>query len=127
VTLFGPTTLRSLYPASNDFRPLSEYYNSYTPESLEYWEKALERCELTCHVYQNPFGGRNIFALGSIITKSGHLRTENHASGSESTRDYSIADANEAAAIQLVPKTIITPRIIFAGKVRRVQFEVQIG
>lgn len=61
-----------------------------------------------------------MFALGSVLITSGHLRTQNGDGGSESSRDYSIIDKNETAAIHLVPNTIITLQILFAGKVRLV-------
>lgn len=102
-------------PSPQDFKPLEEYCNSNTQEALQYWTEVLEKCDATCHVYRTPFGGRDVFALGSIIVKSCHLRTTD--TGSESSRDYSIADKNEVAAIQLVPNTIPVPRIHFSGKV----------
>jgi hypothetical protein len=102
-------------PSPQDFKPLEKYCssnNSQTREALQYWTEVLEKCDSTCYVYQNPFGGRDVFALGSIIIKSCHLRS------SESSRDYSIADKNEVEAIRLVPSTVPVPRILFSGKVR---------
>lgn len=103
-------------PSPQDFNPLEEHCNSNTQEALQYWTGVVEKCDATCYVYQNPFGGRDVFALGSIIVKSCHLGTRD--AGAESSRDYSIADKNEVAAIQLVPKTVPVPRILFSGKVK---------
>ncbi|EHK44915.1 hypothetical protein TRIATDRAFT_318483 [Trichoderma atroviride IMI 206040] len=103
-------------PSPQDFKPLEEYCNSNTQEALQYWTEVLEKCDSTCYVYQNPFGGRDVFALGSIIIKSCHLGTRD--AGSESSRDYSTADKNEVAAIQLVPNTVPVPRIFFSGKLK---------
>jgi hypothetical protein len=105
------------HPVPEDFQPLEQHCNSHSPESLKYWENVLQKCDSTCYVYQNPFGGRDVFALGSVIIKSAHLRSEDRETGSEASRDYSITDANEAAAIQLVSQTITAPRILFWGKV----------
>ncbi|PON23448.1 hypothetical protein TGAM01_v207682 [Trichoderma gamsii] len=103
-------------PSPQDFKPLEEHCNSNTQEALQYWTGVIEKCDATCYVYQNPFGGRDVFALGSIIVKSCHLGTRD--AGAESSRDYSIADENEVAAIQLVPKTVPVPRILFSGKLK---------
>ncbi|KAL6907183.1 kinase-like domain-containing protein [Trichoderma evansii] len=103
-------------PSPQDFKPLEKYCNSNTQEALQYWTEVLGKCDSTCYVYQNPFGGRDVFALGRIIVKSCHLGSGDV--GSESSRDYSIADKNEVAAIQLVPNTIPVPRILFSGKLK---------
>ncbi|KAL7923757.1 kinase-like domain-containing protein [Trichoderma austrokoningii] len=103
-------------PSPQDFKPREEYCssNNNTKEALQYWTEVLNKCDSTCYVYQNPFGGRDVFALGSIIIKSCHLGDAR----SETSRDYSIADKNEVAAIQLVPNTVPVPRILFSGKIK---------
>ncbi|KAM0519560.1 hypothetical protein ACHAPE_003737 [Trichoderma viride] len=103
-------------PSPQDFKTLEKYCNSSTQEGLQYWTGVVDKCDATCYVYENPFGGRDVFALGSIIVKSCHLGTQDD--GPESSRDYSITDKNEVAAIQLVPSIIPGPRIYFSGKLK---------
>ncbi|PNP43978.1 hypothetical protein TGAMA5MH_04263 [Trichoderma gamsii] len=109
-------------PSPQDFNPLEEHCNSNTQEALQYWTGVVEKCDATCYVYQNPFGGRDVFALGSIIVKSCHLGTRD--AGAESSRDYSIADKNEVAAIQLVPKTLKGKDVIIQERIPGVALNV---
>lgn len=59
--------------------------------------------------------GRDVFAIGSVIIKSGHLH-------STPTRNYSYNDANELAAIALAQEPLArlgikVPEMYFSGKV----------
>ncbi len=106
-------------PRPDDFTPDPAYVNSTTPEALRYWAAVLERCSPSNRVYENDDGGRDVFALGSVIIKSSHL----HASvaGRRACRDYSLADANEVAATALVRALTTTdvqvPEFYFSSKV----------
>lgn len=104
-------------PQPEDFVPEPKYCNSTTPEALHYWSTVLQKCDSRCYVYENPFGGRDVFALGSVIIKSRHLQLNRGDLGSESSRDYSITDANEIAAIRLASRVVTTPDIFFKGRV----------
>lgn len=78
----------------------------------------LNRCTEANRIYENEDGGRDVFALGSVIIKSNHLKTI--LEGRKSHRDYSYADANEVQAIILAEKVlggITVPQIYFAAKV----------
>lgn len=105
-------------PHESNFKPAPEHINSTSDASLKYWEDVLAQCTKSTHVYKNELeaNGRDVFALGSAIIKSGHL----HESP---TRDYSYNDANEVAAIALARGPLAelgvkAPDIYFIGKVR---------
>ena len=70
-------------------------------------------------MYPADEGGRDVFALGSVIVKSSHLHARREKSqGAEI--DYSYTDANESQAIALaktVLKDVKVPENYFAGKV----------
>ncbi|KAK2873964.1 hypothetical protein FQN49_001967 [Arthroderma sp. PD_2] len=105
-------------PQPGDFKPEQRHLNSTTPESLEYWEGVLKLCDTTVRIYENTDGGRDVFALGSVIVKSSHLKTE--LKGRRACRDYALADANEVKATTLVRgvvKDIAIPEILFADKI----------
>ncbi|KAI1913848.1 hypothetical protein LOZ12_002069 [Ophidiomyces ophidiicola] len=108
------------YPRPDDFRPDPQYINSTSPESLQYWEGVLKMCDKTVRIFENQNGGRDVFALGSVIIKSCHLN-------SRGCRDYSLADQNEVKAIGLVRGTtdIRLPEIFFADKIRHWDVLVQ--
>ncbi|KAK2733103.1 hypothetical protein FQN57_002314 [Myotisia sp. PD_48] len=106
------------YPQADDFVPDPKHIRSTTPESLVYWQSVLELCDTKAQIYDNPDGGRDVFALGSIIVKSSHLKPI--LSGRRSTRDYSLADANEIKATELarsILPDLIIPEIYFSGKI----------
>jgi len=106
-------------PSLTDFTPNSNYVNCTTPESLEYWSTVLEKCTVHNRIYENEDGGRDVFALGSVIIKSSHLKAI--LQGRRSYRDYSYADANEVEAIALARKvlgSVKVPQVYFAAKVR---------
>ncbi|KAF8252632.1 hypothetical protein K440DRAFT_684722 [Wilcoxina mikolae CBS 423.85] len=62
-------------PRSDDFTPDSKYINPTTPESITYWKNALNLCDESVRLYENQDGGRDVFALGSIIVKSSHMKS----------------------------------------------------
>ncbi|KAF4470515.1 PHD transcription factor [Fusarium albosuccineum] len=104
-------------PAVSDFKPQLEHINSTSSQSLRYWGEVLSLCNDSTLAYKNELDddGRDVFALGSVIIKSGHL----HKS---ITRDYSYNDANEVAAIALAREPlaklgISVPEIYFTGKI----------
>lgn len=106
-------------PNPTDFRPDERHVNSTTPDSLKYWSQVLQKCTASNRIYESQDGGRDVFALGSVIIKSSHLKST--LEGRKSQRDYSYADANEVKAIGLAEKalgTIKVPKVYFAAKVR---------
>lgn len=115
---YGDIPLFGRYkPAADDFKPQLEHINSSSPESLRYWDEVLSRCDDSNVAYKNELDedGRDVFAMGSVIIKSGHLHQC-------PTRDYSYHDANEVAAIALARKPLAelgvkVPEIYFTGKV----------
>jgi COMPASS component SPP1 len=59
-----------------------------------------------------------VFALGSVIIKSSHLKPT--LEGRRSHRDYAFADANEVEAIPLARRVlgdVRVPQVYFAAKV----------
>jgi hypothetical protein len=106
------------FPSPTDFRPDTKHVNSTTSESIEYWSTVLQKCTEINRIYENQDGGRDVFALGTVIIKSSHLK--NTLEGRKSHRDYSYADANEVEAISLARKvlgSIKVPQVYFAAKV----------
>lgn len=87
------------FPQPNDFKLDSDYINSATLESLQYWTSVLKKCDESNRIYDNQDGGRDVFALGTIIVKSSHLKAT--LEGRKAERDYSYADANEVRATDL--------------------------
>lgn len=107
------------FPRSDDFKPDQHYVNSTSAESLTYWANVLKLCNASLRIYENGDGGRDVFALGSVIVKSSHLRED--LEGRRASRDYSFADKNEVEATALarpVLDNIKVPKIYFASKVR---------
>jgi COMPASS component SPP1 len=109
------------HPTADDFKPDSAHVLSTSPNSLAYWSSVLAQCAETNRIYEAQYGGRDVFALGGVIVKSRHLHPTQE--GQRSTRDPSLADANEVAATALVRQSleklgVRVPRIYFAGKVR---------
>lgn len=84
---------------------------------MDYWASVTRLCDQSAGIYPADEGGRDVFALGSIIVKSSHL----HGQGAEHIEiDYSYADTNEIQAIAItknVLKDIRVPDIHFTGKV----------
>lgn len=106
------------HPKPDDFRIDRQHVNSYSTESLHYWASVLILCDRSVRIYPADDGGRDVFALGSIIIKSSHMHTQQGTKYAEI--DYSYADANELEAITIaktVLKDVKVPEIYFAGKV----------
>lgn len=104
-------------PKLDDFRVDLQHVNSQTGDSMRYWASVVSLCTEDTQIYPAGEGGRDVFALGTVIVKSSHL----HGRKGEATEiDYSYADANETQAISLaksVLKNVRVPEIYFAGKV----------
>lgn len=103
------------FPQDGDFHPDLEQI-----DSVDYWSSVLEKCDASNCLYESIDGGRDVFALGSVIIKASHLRTD------APRRNYTIADANEVAAIKLVKDVlrkadVLVPNIYFAGKVGKIE------
>lgn len=110
-------------PKPDDFRVDLRHVNSHTTDSLRYWASLLRLCTEEIRIYPADLGGRDVFALGSVIVKSGHLHVRESAQYIEI--DFSYADANEIQAITLaksVLKDVKLPDIYFAGKVLALSF-----
>ncbi|CAG7943246.1 unnamed protein product [Penicillium salamii] len=113
-------------PQPDDFQIDTRHVNSQSTESLEYWASVADLCNDTVRIYPADEGGRDVFAVGSIIIKSGHL----HPQGVTQFTDtrYSYADENEVQAVALARKAlknVKVPEIYFAGKVHGRQVLVQ--
>ncbi|KAI1798874.1 hypothetical protein F4811DRAFT_546904 [Daldinia bambusicola] len=105
-------------PLPTDFKPNAKHINGTTQESLNYWSTVLAQCTEHNRIYENGEGGRDVFALGSVIIKSIHLKANLEGRGAH--RDYSYADANEVEAIRLarnVMDNIKVLKVYFASKV----------
>ena len=106
------------FPRPDDFRVDLQHVNSQSADSLQYWASVIDLCNESVRIYPANEGGRDVFALGSVIIKSSHLHKTRDVRHTEI--DYSYADANEVQAIAIaksVPKDVRVPEIYFAGKV----------
>jgi hypothetical protein len=108
------------HPHPNDFHINRQHINSQSIESLKYWASVVHLCNESVRIYPAEEGGRDVFALGSIVIKSSHLHTQGSAQYTET--DYSYADANEVQAIAMAKNVlngvnVRVPEIYFAGKV----------
>jgi nucleoid-associated protein YgaU len=61
------------YPRPDDFRVDLQHVNSQTTDSLRYWASVVRLCTEDIRIYPADEGGRDVFALGSVIVKSSHL------------------------------------------------------
>ncbi|OAX79446.1 hypothetical protein ACJ72_06237 [Emergomyces africanus] len=101
-------------PSSKDFKPDPIHCNSNDDESLRYWEAVLAKCDEKTRINAPEVGKRDTFVLGSVIVKSDHKSRE-------PTGDYSIADENEAYAIETAEKIlpdIRLPQIYLRAKIK---------
>ncbi|OJD12988.1 hypothetical protein AJ78_06503 [Emergomyces pasteurianus Ep9510] len=101
-------------PSTRDFKPDPIHCNSNDDESLRYWETVLAKCDEKTRINAPEAGKRDTFALGSVIVKSDHK-------SKEPTGDYSIADENEAYAIETAEKIlpdIRLPQIYLRAKIK---------
>ncbi|KFX96549.1 hypothetical protein V490_03302 [Pseudogymnoascus sp. VKM F-3557] len=113
-------------PRQDDFRVDLQHVNSASTASLQYWASVLDLCNESVHIYPAEEGGRDVFALGSVVVKSSHL----HDTGDGQIKeiDYSYADANEVEAIAIAKgtlKDIRVPEIYFSGKINGRQVLIQ--
>jgi len=111
------------FPKRDDSKVDPQHINSQSADSLQYWGSVVDRCDESVRIYPADEGGRDVFALGSVIVKSSHLHKT--ADGQQTEIDYSYADANEVQAIALgksVLKDVRVPDIYFAGKVYLLPF-----
>ncbi|MBE3045343.1 hypothetical protein IMZ48_22890 [Candidatus Bathyarchaeota archaeon] len=60
-------------PRPDDFHVDPRHVNSQSPDSLQYWASVVGLCKETARIYPADEGGRDVFALGSVIVKSSHL------------------------------------------------------
>jgi hypothetical protein len=117
--LYAEVPLYGRYrPKPDDFRVDLQHVNSKTTDSLRYLELVVSLCTKEIRIYPADEGGRDVFALGSVIVKSSHLHEREGAQITEI--GFSYADANELQVIALA-KTVLNdikvPEIYFAGKV----------
>jgi hypothetical protein len=116
------------FPRQDDFRADAQHINSLSTASLEYWTSVVKLCNESVGIYPADEGGRDVFALGSVIVKSSHL----HNSGNSQIKeiDFSYADANEVQAITIaksILKDVRVPDILFAGKVRALSLSLSLA
>lgn len=106
------------FPRQDDFRVDLQHVHSQSTASLQYWASVVDLCNESVRIYPADKGGRDLFALGSVIVKSSHLH--NPGNGQHTEIDYSYADANELRAVAIaksVLKDVGVPEIFFSGKV----------
>ncbi|OGE47671.1 hypothetical protein PENARI_c039G00213 [Penicillium arizonense] len=111
------------FPKPEDFGIDIQHVRSHSADSLKYWASVVDLCNESIRIYPADEGGRDVFALGSIIIKSSHLHTRSYAE-----IDYSYADANEVEAIAVaknVLEGVKVPEIYFAGKINGRQVLIQ--
>lgn len=106
-------------PRPDDFKPDPKHFMSTTPEGLLYWESVLDQCTEKFRMCEmNKGGRRDVFALGSVIIKSNHLKKAGE--GQLAEMDHSIVDSNEVEAIALA-RTVLgdvkVSEVCFAGRV----------
>src|SRR3954464_6051332 len=87
------------HPQPDDFHINRQHTNSQSIESSNYWASVVDICNESVRIYPAEEGGRDVFALGSVIIKWSHLHTQESAKYTET--DYSYADANEVRAIAI--------------------------
>lgn len=106
------------FPRPDDFQVDLQHANSLSTASLQYWASVVGLCNESVRIYPADEGGRDVFALGSVIVKSSHLHDPGN--GQIKEKDFSYADANEVQAIAIaktILKDIRVPDVFFAGKV----------
>ncbi|KAK4146184.1 kinase-like domain protein [Dichotomopilus funicola] len=93
------------FPRKDDFRVDPQHASVVAP------------CNGSVRIYPADEGGRDVFALGSVIVKSSHLHSPGN--GQHTEIDYPYADANELRAVDIakgVLKDVRVPEMFFAGK-----------
>ncbi|KAJ5438782.1 kinase-like domain-containing protein [Penicillium daleae] len=90
--LYADVPLYGRYrPKPDDFRVDLQHVNSKTTDSLRYWELVVSLCTKEIRIYPADEGGRDVFALGSVIVKSSDLHEREGAQITEI--GFSYADA----------------------------------
>ncbi|KAI9782685.1 MAG: hypothetical protein M1839_004672 [Geoglossum umbratile] len=95
-----------------------QHVNSQSANFLQYWASVVDLCNESVRIYPADEGGRDVFALGSVIIKSSQLHKTRD--GRHTEIDYLYADANEVQAVAIaknVLRDVRVPEIYFAGKV----------
>ncbi|KAL5361695.1 hypothetical protein BJX96DRAFT_166086 [Aspergillus floccosus] len=108
-------------PKPGEFRVEPKHIGSQSLDAMRYWESVLSLCDESTQIYPADEGGRDVFAVGSVIIKSGHLHDTPEI-------EYSFADANEVGAISIAKNVlgnVRVPEIYFAGKIRGRQVLIQ--
>ncbi|KAI0873272.1 hypothetical protein GGS24DRAFT_464348 [Hypoxylon argillaceum] len=125
--LYADTPLYGRYfPRPDDFQVNSEHVGSHSQDALQYWSSVIGLCTESIRIYPADEGGRDVFALGSVIIKSSHLHETKD--GQIAEIDYSYADANEIEATAIarnVLNHIRLPKIYFSGKINGHQVLIQ--
>lgn len=100
-------------PQETDFRPDERYIMSTSSEAFAYWEQILTKCNHETRINFPREDGRDTFAVGSVIVKSGHL--------SSSPNKYNGVDCNEDAVLKQAAKLLPEfqlPRILHRPNIR---------
>lgn len=96
-------------PRQDDFRVDLQHVSSQSTASLQYWASVVDLCYEFVRIYPGDEGGRDVFALRSVIVKSSHLH--NPGNGQHTEIDYSYADANEMQAVDIAKSIIKDVRV----------------
>ena len=101
-------------PRVDDFQVDKKHIRSEASESLDYWSSVLAKCDSSTILFDNPWGGRDVFAVGSVIVKSSHRKNV--------SRDHLYSDRNEVEATNLAKSALLelgvmVPQFYFAGQV----------
>lgn len=110
------------FPRLDDFHVDPRHVKSRDADSAQYWASVVDMCNESIRIYPADEGGRDVFALGSVVVKSSHLHKPRD--GQRTEIDYSYADANETQAVAIarsVFKAVRVPEIYFAGKVHSLE------
>lgn len=73
------------FPRPDDFRVDLQHVNSQSAASLQYWVSVVDLCNESVRIYPADEGGRDVFALGSVIVKSSHLHNQGDGHNPKST------------------------------------------
>ncbi len=75
------STAAGTFPKPDDFRVHLQHANSQSADSLQYWASLVDLCREPVRIYPADEGGRDVFALGSVIVKSSHLHKRQGTAG----------------------------------------------
>ncbi|CEJ83009.1 hypothetical protein VHEMI03043 [[Torrubiella] hemipterigena] len=113
--------MADIHPKDDDFHVGLRFANSASDELLTYWNSVVVLCTPDISIYRADDGGRDVFALGTVIVKSSHLHAEEES-------DWTFSDANESKAMEIAKKLLLDiklPETYFAGKINGHQVLVQ--